>query len=126
MVPRRALLISLGVLAAAAASPALARSGLPQGLDKNSDGTLDLDEAEKAAGETFEKLDQNHDGTLDARELHAKLSKGEIAAADLDKDKTLTRRNISPWSKRVSTPPTGIATARSTRRNCTAGTAARC
>ncbi len=91
MPTRRSLLISLGILAAAAASPALARSGLPKGLDADADGTLDLEEAKKAAGELFDKLDKDHEGTLDARELHARLTAAEIGSADPDKDKTLTR-----------------------------------
>jgi Ca2+-binding EF-hand superfamily protein len=36
-------------------------------------------------------LDKDHEGTLDARELHVKLSKAEIGAADPDKDQTLTK-----------------------------------
>ncbi len=91
MSTRRSLLISIAGLAAVAASPALARSGLPKGLDTDADETLDLAEAKKAAGALFDKLDKDHEGTLDARELHVKLSKAEINAADPDKDKTLTK-----------------------------------
>ena len=88
---RRSLLISLGILRR---RRGFARSGpfrLPKGLDADADGTLDLEEAKKAAGELFDKLDKDHEGTLDARELHARLTAAEIGSADPDKDKTLTR-----------------------------------
>jgi EF hand len=91
MSTRRSLLISLAGLVAIAVSPALARSGLPKGLDTDADGTLDLAEAKQAAGELFDKLDKDHEGTLDASELHVRLTKAEIGAADPDKDKTLTK-----------------------------------
>lgn len=91
MSTRRRLLISFASLAAAVASPAFARSGLPAGLDSDADSTVDLAEAKKAAGALFDKLDKYHEGTLDARELHAKLTKAEIGGADPDKDKTLTK-----------------------------------
>lgn len=89
MSTRRSLLISLAGLAIAL-SPAFAASGL-KGLDLDADGTLDIEEAKKAAGALFDKLDKDHEGTLDARELHVRLKKDEINAADPDKDKTLTK-----------------------------------
>ena len=46
----------------------------------------------KKAGEAFfDKLDRDHDGTLDRRELRGRLSAKEFAAADPDKDGTLTK-----------------------------------
>jgi hypothetical protein len=91
MSTRGFLLMSLAALAIAAASPALARSGLPKGLNTDADDTIDLAEAKTAAGALFDKLDKDHEGTLDARELHVRLKKDEIDAADPDKDKTLTK-----------------------------------
>ena len=34
-------------------------------LDTDNDGTVDLEEAKKAASTLFDKLDRDHDGTLD-------------------------------------------------------------
>jgi hypothetical protein len=72
-------------------SPASAGSGLPEGLDTDADGTVDLAEAKKAAETLFDKLDYDHDGTLDAKELHRMMTESELTAADLDKDGTLSK-----------------------------------
>ena len=60
-------------------------------LDTDSDGTVDLAEAKKAASAVFDRLDRDHDGTLDKRELAGRLSAKELAAADPDRDGTLTK-----------------------------------
>jgi hypothetical protein len=60
-------------------------------FDSDSDGTVDLEEAKKAASAVFDRLDRDHDGTLDRRELAGRLSAKEFAAADPDHDKTLTK-----------------------------------
>ena len=39
----------------------------------------------------FDKLDTDKDGTLDVKELKGRLSRKDFAAADPDKDKTLTK-----------------------------------
>ncbi|HET7889357.1 MAG TPA: EF-hand domain-containing protein [Bradyrhizobium sp.] len=59
-------------------------------FDLDSDGTIDLGEAKKAAAELFARLDPDHDGTLSKRELAGRLSAGELAAADPDHDGTLS------------------------------------
>jgi Ca2+-binding EF-hand superfamily protein len=59
-------------------------------FDTDNDGTLDLNEVKKA-GALFDKLDRDHDSTLDRRELRGRLSAKEFAAADPDKDGTLTK-----------------------------------
>ena len=60
-------------------------------LNTDNDGTVDLDEAKKAASALFDKLDRDHEGTLDRRELGIRLSAAEFAAADPDKDGTLSK-----------------------------------
>jgi Ca2+-binding EF-hand superfamily protein len=60
-------------------------------LDTDNDGTVDLDEAKKAAATLFDKLDRDRDGTLDRRELRGRLSATDLAAADPDKDGTLSK-----------------------------------
>jgi len=78
MMTRRAAI--LGILAIAAMFPGVAaaaaakRSRAMQVLDPDNDGTVDLDEAKKAASTLFDKLDRDHDGTLDRRELRGRLS----------------------------------------------------
>ena len=60
-------------------------------FDTDSDGTVDLAEAKKAASALFDKLDPDHDGTLDKRELAGRLTQKELSAADPDHDGTLTK-----------------------------------
>ena len=60
-------------------------------LDTDNDGTVDLDEAKKAASTLFDKLDRDHDGTLHRRELRDRLCAAEFAAADPDKHGTLSK-----------------------------------
>jgi Ca2+-binding EF-hand superfamily protein len=85
-------------------------------LDTDNDGTVDLDEAKKAASALFEKLDRDHDGTLDRRELRGRLNAAEFASADPDKDGTLSK---DEYLKVVadSGPPIPTMTGRWTKRN---------
>jgi EF hand len=91
---RRTMFVSLAGLLALSGSPVIAGSGLPPGLDTDADGTVDLAEAKKAAETLFDKLDHDHDGTLDSKEVRGRLSKGDFAVADLDKDGTLFERRV--------------------------------
>jgi hypothetical protein len=60
-------------------------------FDTDNDGTVDLAEAKKAASDLFDRLDTDKDGTLDIKELQGRLSRKDFAAADPDKDKTLSK-----------------------------------
>jgi Ca2+-binding EF-hand superfamily protein len=61
-------------------------------IDADHDGTLDLDEIKKAAGDLFDELDADHDGTLTRSELRwRRLGARAFAAADTDKDGTLSK-----------------------------------
>ena len=64
-------------------------------LDSDNDGTVDLDEAKRSASTLFDKLDRDRDGggdgTLDRGELRGRLSSAQFAAADPDKDGTLSK-----------------------------------
>ena len=64
---------------------------LLHGLDRDRDGTVDLEEAKTAAARLFEVLDRDRDGTLSRHELSGRLSVRELAAADLDHDRTLDK-----------------------------------
>lgn len=92
MTSRRSALLLPAVFLAATAWPGLANaaSGPIKMFDLDSDGTIDLGEAKKAAAELFARLDPDHDGTLSKRELAGRLSAGELAAADPDHDGTLS------------------------------------
>ena len=94
MTRRTVLLGSLAVGTIFVGWPALAaprRSRAMRILDPDNDGTVDLDEAKKAASALFDKLDRDRDGTLDRRELKGRLTAAEFAAADPDKDGTLSK-----------------------------------
>jgi Ca2+-binding EF-hand superfamily protein len=59
--------------------------------DSDHDGTLDLNEVNKAADAEFDKLDVDHDGTLGMKELGRRVTKAEFGRADKDKDGTLDK-----------------------------------
>jgi Ca2+-binding EF-hand superfamily protein len=75
------------------AAPALAatKTGRATRFDTDNDGTVDIDEAKKAASALFDKLDTDKDGTLDVKELKGRLTQEEFAAADPDNDGTLSK-----------------------------------
>jgi Ca2+-binding EF-hand superfamily protein len=96
MISRRTTLLNILVLGSVlgAGLPAFGEARRPstiQKFDTDNDATLDLNEVKKAGGALFDKLDRDHDGTLDKRELRGRLSAKEFAAADPDKDGTLTK-----------------------------------
>src|SRR5436305_5800244 len=95
MLSRRAVVRTLAIGTLLIGSfPAFAkseRSNPVRVLDTDSDGTVDLAEAKKAASALFDRLDHDRDGTLDKRELAGRLSNKELAAADPDRDRTLTK-----------------------------------
>lgn len=95
MISRRKVILLTVPGLIAAATPALARSRKPSTLvgqfDTDNDGTVDLAEAKKAAGDLFDKLDGDHDGTLSLKELRGRVSRRELTAADPDHDNTLTK-----------------------------------
>jgi Ca2+-binding EF-hand superfamily protein len=84
------------VLPAALSAPALARSaGIERTLkmvDTDHDGSIDLAEAQAAAGKVFDGAEKDKDGTVDAKELKGRVSKKELKAADTDADGTLDRK----------------------------------
>ena len=60
-------------------------------FDTDNDGSIDLVEAKKAAGDLFDKLNKDKDNTIDTKELQGRLSKKDLAANDPDKDNALTK-----------------------------------
>jgi Ca2+-binding EF-hand superfamily protein len=95
MLSRRAVVRTLAIgMLSIGSFPAFGRSERSNPirmLDTDNDGTVDLAEAKKAASAVFDRLDRDHDGTLDKRELAGRLSAKELAAADPDRDGTLTK-----------------------------------
>jgi len=90
---RNAILVAItGIACTTMAADAFAKRPSPVArFDTDKDGTVDLAEAKKAAGDLFDKLDTDKDGTLDIKELQGRLSRKEFAAADPDHDKTLSK-----------------------------------
>lgn len=95
MITRRMVIVgSLMTSSIIGSFPSLAaprRSRVMQLLDSDNDGTVDLDEAKRAASALFDKLDRDRDGTLDRRETRGRLSRAEFSAANPDKDGTLSK-----------------------------------
>jgi len=85
-----ALIVTGTVFVSLPASAASRHADPVKMFDTDNDGTIDLQEAKKAAAEAFAKLDRDHEGTLDARELRGRLSAKDVKAADPDHDGTLT------------------------------------
>jgi EF hand len=86
---RRAILAVIGTVAGSVPGLAASDYELLKGLDRDHDGTVDLDEATKAARAIFEMIDRNGDGRLPRHELSGRLSVRELRAADPDHDGTL-------------------------------------
>ena len=108
------------------ASAAPRRSRAMQALDADNDGTVDLEEAKKAASTLFDKLDRDHDGTLDRRELRGRLRPGEFAAADPDKDRTVSKDEYLKVVADASRPPIATTTGPSTTTSCARAPARLC
>jgi EF hand len=93
MISRRNVIL-LTVTSLVAATPAAARakrSSPVARLDADNDGTVDLAEAKKAAGDVFDKLDTDKEGTVSLKELGGRLSNKDLSTADPDHDGTLTK-----------------------------------
>ncbi|MCJ2125397.1 EF-hand domain-containing protein [Methylobacterium sp. J-077] len=88
--------VALALVLPAASGPAFARaSGTERTLkavDTDHDGTIDLAEAQAAAGKVFDAAETDKDGSVDAKELKGRLSKKDLKAADTDADGTLDRK----------------------------------
>ncbi len=77
--------VAPAVAAAAKRSRALAL------LDPDNNGTVSLDEARKAGSAVYDRLDRGRKGVLNRRELGGRVTNAEFAAADPDKDGTLSK-----------------------------------
>jgi Ca2+-binding EF-hand superfamily protein len=95
MKSRREVVLSVSVALTMCAFDATAfaksRRNTLYGLDPDNDGTVDLEEAKRAASALFDRLDRDRDGTLDRRELRGRLTAKELNDADPDHDGTLTK-----------------------------------
>jgi hypothetical protein len=92
---RRQLLL-FGLASLITAPAAFARGGGRLGsfaaIDRDNDGTINLDEAKRAAGLLFDHLDRHHTGALSHAQLGwRRLTVEEFSWADRDHDGTLTK-----------------------------------
>ncbi len=84
-------LLSLAVVAPPTQAASVNIDGFIRQWDADHDGTLSLDEINKAARARFDTLDRDHDESLDRRELGATVGPRELRQADVDKDGTLDK-----------------------------------
>lgn len=96
--PSRRRLLLLGLLTVgcmATASSAFAGGGRPasfEAIDRDRDGTIDLDEAKRTAAVLFDQLDRHRTGKLSRIQLgRARMTLAEFSWADRDHDGTLTK-----------------------------------
>ena len=92
----RASLVAVAITLPLATAPgAFAASGgaakVITMVDTDSDGTIDLKEAQAVAGALFDKLESDKDGTVDTKELQGRVSRKALKAADPDSDGTLDK-----------------------------------
>jgi len=93
----RRLLLLFGLASLLAAPAAFARKGGGRassfsGIDRDGDGTIDLDEAKHAAGLLFDHLDRRQAGKLSRAALgRRRVSLEEFSWADRDHDGTLDK-----------------------------------
>ena len=88
----RRQLLFFGLAGLLTAPAAFARGGSFAAIDRDNDGTIDLDEAKRAAGSLFDHLDRHHTGTLSHAQLgKRRLTAEEFSWADRDHDGTLTK-----------------------------------
>jgi hypothetical protein len=93
MLSRRTVMLAAIATTLIGSVPGLAASDyeLLKGLDLDRDGTVDLDEAIKAASAVCDMIDRDGDGRLTRHELSGRLSVRELRAADPDHDGTLSK-----------------------------------
>ena len=84
--------LALGALTFVAPAVAFADDGstIVKSVDKDSDGTIDMQEAKTAAMANFAMADKDKDGTIDSKEAGMDVSK-----ADPDKDGTLDKTEFA-------------------------------
>ena len=87
-----ALTLPLATLPASAKEPGANK--VISMVDTDSDGTIDLKEAQAVAAARFDKLESDKDGTLDAKELKGRVGKAALKAADPDNDGTLDAKEL--------------------------------
>jgi hypothetical protein len=86
--------IGFGALLATVSAAPQARAdvaGSLKALDRDDDGTIDLEEANVAASAQFDKLETDQDGTLDPKELEGRLTGDDFTKADPDNDGTISK-----------------------------------
>jgi EF hand domain-containing protein len=90
---RQLLLLGLAsCMATAAFARGGGRAGSFAGIDRDGDGTIDLDEAKRAAGALFQHLDRRNTGRLSRAQIgRLRISLAEFSWADRDHDGTLDK-----------------------------------
>ena len=80
---------ALGLLTSIGLASAQTSAAFLKMVDKDSDGTVTLDEVKAYASDRFKAFEKDQDGTLDTKELKGRLSATGFKAANTDADKTI-------------------------------------
>ena len=101
---KRALISSLAAVSLLA-SIGLAFAQTPTAflkkVDKDSDGTVTLEELKTFASDRFKALEKDSDGTLDSKELKGRLSATGFKSANTDADKTIDEAEFMTYVEKL-------------------------
>ena len=101
---RRALmsgLAALSLLTSVGLAVAQTPTAFLKMVDKDSDGTVTLDEVKAFASDRFKALEKDQDGTLDTKELKGRLSATGFKAANADADKTIDEPEFMAYVEKL-------------------------
>ena len=94
-------LAALGLMGPVGAAIAETPTAFLKAVDKDSDGTVTLDEVTAYASARFDALEKDKDGTLDEKELKGRLGASGFKSANTDADKTLDKTEFLGYVEKL-------------------------
>lgn len=96
-----ASLAALGLLTSVGLAAAQTSAAFLKAVDKDSDGSVTLDEVKTYASDRFKALEKDKDGTLDAKELKGRLSASGFKSVNTDVDKTIDEPEFMAYVEKL-------------------------